>query len=188
MVNPSPIVNLISGFDSINEENRYVFVCVYDSVKLDSGNPDFLHIWNTGSTEQEINVGTTGIGTSVQHYYVDVKDTVTGCATSDTINVVYSFAMCSYSINELNGQQLDITLYPNPVNDNLSVYVSGVTMPTTMVITDIRGRKVLFNASVDANDSPWQRDFDFTSLPPGTYLITFTSGGASHSEKVIKYK
>jgi PKD repeat protein len=186
-VNPSPVVDLMNDFDSIvNHSTRYVAVCVYDTVTLDAGNPGFSYIWSTGSTEQAIQVGTTGIGSSTQSYYVDVLDETTGCATSDTINIIYSFAMCSYSINEFNGQTLDVVLFPNPVNNNLNVNVQGITRETEVYITDIQGKRVYYRIAVPANSNPWHHEFDFSAIPAGTYLISFSSGGAVHTEKIVK--
>lgn len=186
-IHPRPVLDLISDFDSIVDmASRFVAVCVYDSVYLDAGNPGFSYIWSTGSTEQMIQVGTTGIGSSTQSYYVDVLDEVTGCATSDTINIVYSFAMCSYSINEFNGQQLDVVLFPNPVNDNLKVAVSGLQKETEVYITDIQGKRTYFQMTIPANADQWSHEFDFSAMPVGTYLITFSSGSAIHTEKILK--
>ena len=187
-VNPTPVLDLMleNGFDSINVEYGYVAVCVFDSVYLDAGNPDFFHIWSTGDTNQIIQVGTTGIGSSSQTYSVVVEDDSTGCATCDTINIIYSFAMCSYSIQELNGQELDVILFPNPVNNNLNVSVSGIQKKTEVYITDIAGKRVFYRVTIPENNENWNHEFDFSAIPAGTYLITFSSGGALHTEKIVK--
>lgn len=188
-VHPRPVLDLIhdNNFDSIvNADSRQVAVCVYDSVALDAGNPGFSYIWSTGATDQVIQVGTTGVGSNTQRYFVDVLDTVTGCASSDTINIIYSFAMCSYSIDELNGQKLDVTLFPNPVNNNLNVSVSGIQKHTEVYITDIIGKRILYHVTIPENSDAWNHEFDFSAIPAGTYLITFSSGEAIHTEKIIK--
>lgn len=189
-VNPSPFLNLAYGFDSIVEspqgDTLAVAVCIFDTVYLDAGNPGFHYVWSTGSTDQMIQAATTGIGTDLRSYYVDVFDPVTGCATSDSIAIIFSFAMCTYSIDELNGQSLDVVLYPNPVNNNLNVRVKGLQKPTEIMITDVTGKTCLYRMSVPYGHDTWEHSFCFDAFPPGTYLVTFISGGAVHSGKVVK--
>lgn len=187
VVNALPIVNMTAQFDSIvDPAANLVAVCVFDSVYLDAKNPGFSYVWNTGSTEQIIQVGSTGIGYELQDYFVDIFSDETGCATRGEISILYSFSMCTYSIDELNGQHLDVSLFPNPVNNTLHLSIDGIMQPTTVVITDILGKKQLFNIDIPNSSSRYEYDFNFAELPQGIYLIRFISGGFSHTEKVVK--
>ena len=186
-VNTLPQLNLTSPFDSlVDPVLNMVAVCIYDTVFLDAGNSGFSYIWNTGSTEQTQNAGTTGIGNTLQLYYVDVYNETSGCAASDTIRILYSFAMCTYSISELNGQKLDVEIYPNPFSNNLTISVKGIKKPTELFITDLLGTKYFPTINISSNADIWDHEFDFTGLPPGIYMVTFVSGGAVHSRKIVK--
>ena len=186
-INALPHVDLTAQFDSIvDNSTNLVAVCIFDSTYLDAGNPGAEYLWSNGSTDQVIYVGSTGIGYDVQDYSVRITDKITECSTINDISIVYSFSMCTYSIDELNGQVLDVSIYPNPVSEQLQLSVDGVTKDTRIVITDISGRQQVFNTLIPANTQHFEQKIDFNTLPVGIYLIRFSSGNYSHTEKVIK--
>lgn len=188
-VNPLPHVDLTAQFDSIVDPlTNLVAVCIFDSTYLDAGNPGAQYLWSNGSTEQVLPVGSTGIGYEVQDYSVRITDKNTECSTYNNVSIVYSFSMCTYSIDELNGQKLDVSIYPNPVSEQLLISIDGVTKDTRVVITDISGRHQIFDCLIPANSQYFEQKIDFNTLPVGVYLIRFISGNYSHTEKVIKTK
>ncbi|WP_284317589.1 hypothetical protein, partial [Klebsiella pneumoniae] len=72
-VNPKPVVNL--GADIRN--------CTGAAVTLDAGNTGsgFAYLWSNASTSQTLSVATSG------RYHVKVTNPITGCFSTDTINV-----------------------------------------------------------------------------------------------------
>jgi hypothetical protein len=187
-VNITPGVDLLDGFDSIVDiDSRIVAVCVYDTILLNAGNSGFEYVWSNGSNEQNIYVGSTGIGFDMQEYFVDVFNSQTGCATSDTIRIIYSFAMCSYDIKEFNGQNLIISIYPNPVKNELSIQITGIKKPTQLIISDISGKEYFnFTNLFNNMESSWQKSINVEMFKAGTYLITLISAHDIHTRKIIK--
>ncbi|PID94026.1 MAG: hypothetical protein CSA95_05140 [Bacteroidetes bacterium] len=188
VVNPSPVVDLMAAsFDSIVDPAAHIVaVCVSDSVLLNAANPGFSYIWSTGETDSAIVVGTTGIGGSTQRYYVEVLNNATGCVASDTIYVVYSFAMCSYGVNDLEDNFSEVKIYPNPVRDKLTISVKGVQEETVVYMTDLQGKTTYYRASIPGKTAEWKHNVDLSVLPPGTYLLVFSSKEGLRMEKLIK--
>ena len=185
-VHPTPVLNLAAPFDSIyNEDEKIVAVCIYDSVLLDACNTGFSYIWNNGDTAQCIEVGTTGIGSNIQEYYVKVFDKNTGCFANDTLRIIYSFAMCSYSIDDFNDQDLKITLYPNPFIDMLYIDIKGIKNKTEIRITDLSGKKNIFSAFIDRKNR-WIKNINMNKISPGIYLFSVISGDQVYTRKVVK--
>ena len=185
-VNSLPVVDLAASFDSISNDHSRIFVCVYDSVFLDAQRTNCTYLWSNGSTEPAIHVGTTGIGSSAQDYDVRIKNKDTGCEYVAEISVIYSFAMCSYFIEELNNQTLEIELYPNPASDKVNLTIMGLEKETTITIRDISGRKIQYQDTAPTGQSSYETVLDISNYPVGVYVIQFTSGGQSISRKIIK--
>ena len=184
-INPLPAVDLTADFDSIVSAG-VVAVCVYDSVYLDAQNDNSEYIWSTGSTDQVIQVGSTGIGSSTQEYDVLITDKTTGCSYNAEIMIIYSFAMCSYFIEELNGQTLSVEMYPNPSTEKITLSVTGIEQSTEIIITDITGKNTHYRTFVGAGAHEFSEVIDISNYPEGIYLITFISGEASCTQKIIK--
>lgn len=71
IINSLPIVNL--GAD--------IAFCAGDSILIDAGNTGFNYLWSDSTTNQTINVGSTG------DYFVTVINPATTCYSSDTITI-----------------------------------------------------------------------------------------------------
>lgn len=184
-INALPEVNLAAPFDSLVSEG-VVAVCVYDSVYLDATRENAEYLWSNGGTGSGIHVGTTGVGASQQDYNVLITDKNTRCSYNAEISIIYSFAMCSYFIEELNSQILEVEIYPNPVTDKVTISVNGVKEETRIVINDLVGRKQVYEATIEANETSFNDVINISSYPAGVYVVTFISGDASHSQKIIK--
>ncbi|PID94024.1 MAG: hypothetical protein CSA95_05130 [Bacteroidetes bacterium] len=185
-VHALPEVDLSAEFDSIVAPH-VVAVCVYDSVLLDAKNTgDAEYLWSTGEVSQEIMVGTTGIGGDSQYYSVLLTNKNTGCQYTADVTIIYSFAMCGYFVEELNGQQLEVEIYPNPATDRFTLSIKGVTEETQVVITDLEGRNYLYRATIAPNTDLFEEVVEMVNFPPGIYFMTLKSGGATHTQKIIK--
>jgi hypothetical protein len=105
-VNPLPFIDLFPYNDPRiqNLGNGQIGVCVYDTVTLDAGNPGQEYLWSNGSTEESINISTSGLSFDEQYYQVTVTNIETGCADDTEITAYFTFQNCSYGIDE---QQFD---------------------------------------------------------------------------------
>ncbi|WP_426490977.1 choice-of-anchor D domain-containing protein [Hymenobacter sp. 102] len=74
----------------------------------------------------------------------------------------------------------DVTMYPNPVEDLLTVDMGGSAAGVSAVITDMTGRVI--STQRIGNDSK----LNMTSLQPGTYMVTVGSGEAKVTRRITK--
>ena len=82
------------------------------------------------------------------------------------------------TVNFLNSGE--VTMYPNPVQDQLTIDVAGSAEGVTAVITDMTGR--LISTRKLGADSK----LDMTSLQAGTYLVTVGDGDAKVTRRIVK--
>lgn len=66
----------------------------------------------------------------------------------------------------------ELTLYPNPASNTLTVFLGGTIGTGTLEISDISGRKVL----VQQVSGVYSAKLDITSLPAGVYSLKLLSG------------
>ncbi|MCK9167874.1 MAG: PKD domain-containing protein [Bacteroidales bacterium] len=184
-IHPLPVTDLTAAFDSLVEPG-VVAICIFDSVYLDAGNPGAEYLWSNGATTQRIQVGSTGIGYEQQDYSVLITNKDTECAFQSTVSIIYSFSMCTYSIEELNGQSLEVAIAPNPVQGQLRLSVKGITRETKVAITDVSGQQQIFNATLPKYQQEYEQIIDFEDLPSGLicdYIYLRKSNPCSKSNK-----
>ncbi|WP_185816930.1 T9SS type A sorting domain-containing protein [Hymenobacter metallilatus] len=74
----------------------------------------------------------------------------------------------------------EVTMYPNPVEDLLTIDLGGSAEGMTVVITDMTGRVI--NTQKLGADSK----LNMTSLQTGTYLVTVGEGASKVTRRVVK--
>ncbi|RLD26401.1 MAG: hypothetical protein DRI54_02930 [Bacteroidetes bacterium] len=90
-------------------------------------------------------------------------------------------------INEVNKASLHYNVYPNPVNDQLSVEFNLLERTSVLgEIFDVTGRKVetIFNS--DYSLGTHLLDYNTSDLNSGVYFIKITLEGESFTKRVIK--
>ncbi len=78
---------------------------------------------------------------------------------------------------------MDVAMFPNPVNDVLSVMVGGADEAVDCRIYNARGEEALPAVS---GLPPSGGDFSMNGLPPGIYFVTVQSGKLFATRKVVK--
>lgn len=103
--------------------------------------PDFVnYLWNTGETTQVINVCESGT------YEVTTLD-ANGCMTTASIDIVEVVG-----IDDPNAQAKNINLYPNPVQQGTSLFLSAPpTQPLILKIFDLTGRLQVTKTGITAS-------------------------------------
>jgi len=103
----------------------------------------------------------------------------------DTINNVF----CNYTPTDLGNQTFNlgttdlITVFPNPVADNLHIRLANVTANQLMVL-DLTGKTVLTTILNESMD----QYIDVHSLPNGTYLLKIdTNLGTFHHSIIVNH-
>ena len=74
----------------------------------------------------------------------------------------------------------ELTMYPNPVEDQLTINVAGSTEGVQVTVTDMMGRVI--STSALATDGK----LDMANLKTGTYLITVGQGDAKVTRRIVK--
>lgn len=109
-------------------------------------------------------------------YYVTGIDTL-GCFAVDSI---YLMVSCE-GTSEMQG--LLANVHPNPFNNQLKLHLKpGLTGPTNILLFDITGKEMYWNA---VNDTP-EIELNLGWLKPGTYVLEVRNAGFVSRIKVIK--
>jgi len=85
-------------------------------------------------------------------------------------------------IEESRFRESDITLYPNPAQNRLTLNYSGTAQLQTMFITDMNGRRI---HEWGLNNFSEQRTFTITGLSPGIYLTHIQTGSTTVVKKLV---
>ncbi len=106
-------------------------------------------------------------------------------AAGSTQNVVYSQDMLSIiGVEELN-EVVDVNLYPNPVEDQLTVEMnSSANFDANIAVKDILG-KVVYQTSRSVKKGTNRVEIDANRLQSGVYLVNITSGDSKITKKII---
>ena len=157
-------------------------VCIYDTIRLDAGNPGSTYLWSNGSTDRKIFLSSTGIGYDLQVYSVEVVNQF-GCKSTGSIHVIFSFDVC-VGIDELNGSG-HLRVYPNPARDKVNIEISGISGIVTGELLTTMGtvvRKFTMSESASRNSSV---NLDLFELPKGIYLVRLNNPSFTHVQKLV---
>jgi hypothetical protein len=157
-------------------------VCIYDTVRLDAGNPGAEYLWSNGSVTQTINVQATGIVPETQTYTVKVTNEH-GCFSQSAIDVSFSFNAC-VGINE----QYELTrvrIYPNPSKGLFTLISSGQREDIQVSVASVHGKKIKSFILKKNESGPTTETLDLTNYPKGVYLIRFGTNSQLWTEKLV---
>jgi hypothetical protein len=143
-------------------------ICVYDTVTLDAGNPGSEYMWSNGSTQQTIDVATTGIGFDVQTHSVTVTNQF-GCESSKTVTIVFDFSSCSGF--EENAIKKLYQVYPNPGSGTFNIQFEPGLKSAEIHITSMLGQNIYGPVSLLAKDLEKGLTVNMGKQPDGIYFI-----------------
>jgi hypothetical protein len=164
-----------------------IITCTYDDITLYSGytgNQDLQHRWSDGSTNPELPLYTSGVGTDVQTIWLELTDPLTGCLYSDTLVVVFDYGSC-VGVDE-SKSEWPVRVFPNPTHDVLFIEHSDLRGPVQLFIFNHSGQVVYeesFNNGHTTVVDQFQINLDF--LPTGLYLLKLISSQTHHTEKIL---
>lgn len=171
-VNPLPVIYLGPADTTI---------CVYDTVRLDAGNPGSTYQWSNGADHRYITVSASGIGFEVQTYTVRVKNE-NSCMDSASINVIFSFSAC-VGVNETSNNQ-DFRVYPNPSGGSFTIQLLPTKPRLTIELFNLLGERVYSEEIRVIVGHPIEKQVDVLSLPSGLYILKITGENYSGSQKI----
>jgi len=147
-----------------------VMACPADSVLLKPvpQMPGWSYLWSNGSAEDQITVGVTGIGFSLQTYTLTTTSTE-GCSYSKSIQVIFDFSYCS-GIDDSFPDNL-IKISPNPGIGLFKAEILGKNDFEILSVFNILSGKVLEKNIEGITD---EIEIDLTRQPEGLYLVRLT--------------
>ncbi|MEI7723792.1 MAG: T9SS type A sorting domain-containing protein [Bacteroidota bacterium] len=157
-------------------------VCIYDTLTLDAENNGSTYLWSNGATTRHISFGTTGIGSDVQVYSVEVINEH-GCKSTGSINVMFSSDVC-VGINDLNRSE-NIHVYPNPAKEMVRIDVAGIYGTITGSLVTTLG-KVLRDFTLQEPVNAFSSiNLDLSGLSKGIYLVRLNNSLFTHIQKLV---
>ncbi len=88
-------------------------------------------------------------------------------------------------VKEVSSTSLNLSLFPNPVNDVLQIKLSLTQpQPITFEMIDVTG-KVLYVRTKDAFEGELNEKIDVRNFPKGTYLIKITGKNSFETKKIV---
>ena len=169
---PEPLIKLGPADTSL---------CIYDTIKLDAGNPGADYLWSNGAIEQEITVSAAGIVPEIQSYNVKVTN-IHGCFSTSSITLNFSYSACT----GINNQQVKtIRIFPNPSRGLFNIDNSGQKEDILITVNNIYG-KSLRTFTLRKNESGKTTEtLDLSNYPKGIYLIRFGCNSQLWTEKLV---
>ena len=77
----------------------------------------------------------------------------------------------------------DFLVYPNPVNDYLTVRLGNVNAPVSIIIQNMQGQEVY---QENYTEKTIKREIDFSGYPKGMYVLKISGDQNQHAYRVIK--
>ena len=157
-------------------------VCIYDTVRLDAGNPGSSYLWSTGSTQRYLTASTTGIGYDKQTYSVKVTNE-NGCRNTASISIIFTFDDC-VGIGEHPGK-VDFSIYPNPASHTFRLVLRNDIGLARFDLLNLYGSIIRTGSIHNSGNYPAIRDIDITAVPPGIYFLRILSEHFAGSAKLV---
>lgn len=164
-VNPSPVVNLGADISTSSASATLTAPAGFAS-----------YLWNTGATTQSITVTANGT------YSVTVTD-ANGCSGSDDVNFVTTFG-----IENTDGSKGLVRVFPNPASTELNVVFEGINSGDIRIEMLSLTGAVLFSDMVYTSGGNATRTYNLAAYAEGIYLLRYTSGNQTHTQRVILKK
>lgn len=146
--------------------------CVYDASVTLTGTPSGGTFAGPGVSGSSFDPQTAGVGThGLDYTYTDIT---TGCTNFDNMMITVDSCL---SVNE--NQNVAISLYPNPANDNLTI--QSTAKMNGLAVLDMTGKRIELAVVLQNNSG----SFSVQSLESGAYWVVITLEDATRIEKLI---
>jgi hypothetical protein len=149
------------------------FITSGQSITLNAGNANNSYLWSTGDTTQTLTINNEPENGLV---WVTVFNEF-GCAASDTISIILVT-----DFNQISTSNFEIQLFPNPVEDYLTVQSSQPI--TSLEIINMVGQIVYKTATLNKSES--ELTFPTSNLSSGIYNLRVNNKIGNASKKFVK--
>ena len=104
--------------------------------------------------------------------------TASGTVTGTTIN------FSTLGLNEVQGSEMSIMMYPNPTSNQTNLIVNGVSGDAKIIISDMQGR-ILNTTNVKSSNGVIEHKIDVSNFAKGVYYIRIQNNQLSKTQKLI---
>ena len=131
----------------------------------------------TFSFELNIQIGTPTPGESETY--------VASSPTGNEISIPTLIYESEPNTNDLTEEisSLNVSVFPNPANDNLTIELAKVANNFSYVVTDVQGNTVVSHTTISGSKAA---TVDVSNLTAGIYFIEVTASNFSTTTKVVK--
>ncbi len=166
-----------------------------DGTQFFKGSVDDVRIWKTVRTESQIesyrNVKLLGTESNLGAYW-NLDDGTGTAANEGTANnydgvlkngaawVTTNNACFGVSVQEINGNQHSLVIFPNPANETISIDAK-ITEPIIVTIFDVAGKIVAIH-QLESSNNP----IDISTLKSGVYFVQIQNSKLLETSKFIK--
>jgi hypothetical protein len=181
------IPTTVTRFDmtSLNDE-------LYIAGGLDAANveTDLVQIYNTLSgtwsnaylSEARYDISTISVANHVL-FAGGINGYVYPTYTTTTTVDIYAAPLRLAAMSDSEAQELDITIFPNPTNRQITIHADMYNLPANMIIYDLNGQAIM--QIILMNE---ETVIDVAGFPAGMYLIAATDNrGNVYQTKFSKY-
>lgn len=88
------------------------------------------------------------------------------------------------SLNEAQGKEISINLYPNPASSQTQLVINDITGSVTMNLIDVRGR-ILRTINSESIDGTLQYNIDLNGFAAGVYYVRINNSNIIRTQKLI---
>lgn len=160
---------LITVVDPVNADaGEDIDSCPGETVTL-TATGGLFYVWSTGQTSPSINV----IPEETTTYSVTVSNGI----SSQTDDVRVSVENCLASSEELQNNEFEYRMYPNPTNGLVNIRLSGLENISSIYITDMLGKQLIGESFQPENGFVINKQYNLSGLSKGIYFITLLESG-----------
>lgn len=129
--------------------------------------------------------GTTAYGQTANHTY-STSGNFSVCVIGSPMPMAQQDTMCKF-VNILttgaieNETENTITVYPNPLQDQLNLSISSKGENKHLSLTDVQGRVLLSQHIINSLST-----IDMKRFSPGLYFLTIRDNSSTHVFKIVK--
>ncbi|MDX9799650.1 MAG: T9SS type A sorting domain-containing protein, partial [Bacteroidales bacterium] len=87
-------------------------------------------------------------------------------------------------LNDVEGSEISIMMYPNPTSNQTNLIVNGVSGDAKIIISDMQGR-ILNTTNVKAANGVIEQTIDVSNLAKGVYYVRIQNNQLSRTQKLI---
>ncbi|KAF0196491.1 MAG: hypothetical protein FD166_2446 [Bacteroidetes bacterium] len=160
-------------------------ICVFDTIRLDAGNPGYSYYWSNGSVDQTISIQTSGLSFDFQEFDVSVTNPATGCSGSSNIVAYFTFQNCSYGIDDRDFIN-NLQVYPNPSANGLFNYtIEGLNGEIVLEVYTSQGKLNHKEIISLIPGNTFSSNLDLGGNAPGIYYLKLSGNEAVILKKLI---